>query len=110
MMKKTTMATAVAGMLGCGSANAVIFNMTYMDFPGLPNPDVVGSVNTTTKSGTFNSGPTPFFGHTWTATVTDIFTGTATAWSYSTATGASATGTYNFTLGPGQVAMGLLWD
>ena len=61
-------------------------------------------------SGSFNSGGTPFFGHEWTATVVATFSDSATSWSYSGATGASATGAYNFTLAPGQVAMGLLWD
>ena len=85
--------------------------MTFMDFPGAPNSTVVGTVDTNAGTGTLTSGLTPFFGHAWTGTVVFGFETTgAGTWNYSGASGASATGTYNFILAPGQVAMGVLFD
>ena len=107
------MTAAVALGLGTGAAQATVYNMTYMDFSGVPqviDTQVSGSVDTVAQTGTFVSGPAGFFGHAWTATMTSAFTGAATAWNYSGGTGASATGTYNFTLAAGQTAMGLLFD
>ncbi len=111
MLKKTTLSAAVVLTLGTGAAQAAKFNMTFMDFPGAVNPNVVGTADTGAGTGTFTSGATPLFGHAWTGTVVAGFETTgAGSWNYSSASGASATGTYNFTLAPGQVAMGLLWD
>lgn len=116
-MRKKALVASVAAILCQNPAQAVVFNMTFMDFlepssgPTIDNPHVVGTVDTAGGgSGSFNSGGTPFFGHEWTATVAATLTGSATSWSFSTVTGASATGSYNFTLAPGQVAMGLLFD
>ncbi len=116
MLKKNTLSAAVALSLGAsGNAQAVNFSITFMDFPGAPNPNVVGTVNTTAGTGTFTSGSTPFFGHSWTGTLVyghDNF-GSSTvtgAFAYSMANGASSTGTYNYTLGPDSVAMGILFD
>ena len=111
MLKKSTLLTAVALGLGTGAASAASFNMTFMDFPGAPNTTVVGTVDTTAGTGVMTSGATPFFGHAWTGTVVAGFETTgAGSWNYGAGSGASATGTYNFTLAPGQVAMGILFD
>ena len=111
MLKKSTLTAAIALTLGTGAAQAASFTMTFMDFPGAPNSTVVGTVDTTAGSGTFTSGATPFFGHAWTGTVVAGFESSgAGSWNYSSASGASATGTYNFTLAPGQVAMGVWFD
>ncbi len=111
-MKKRTLVAGIAAILCQNPAQAVVFNMTFMDYVGnSSNPNVVGTVGTAAGgSGSFSSGGTLFFGHEWTATVAATFTGSATTWSSSLSTGASATGTYNFTLMPGQVAMGILFD
>ncbi len=112
MLKKSAMTAAVALGLGtAGAAQAAIFDITYMDFPGSPNSTVVGQANTGAGTGTFTSGATPFFGHAWTGTV--VFgdeTSGAGSWAYSSGSGASATGTYNYSLAAGQVAMGVLFD
>lgn len=114
MLKKNTLAIAVAMGLGSATTQAVTFNMTYMDFLGtdVDNPNVTGTVDTVGGgSGNFNSGGTPFFGHEWTATVAATFETTgAGTWNFSGVTGASSTGSYNFSLGAGQVAMGLLFN
>ena len=112
MLNKTTMAVAVAVGLGVsGTASGKMFNITYMDFPGSPNSTVVGSVDTAAGTGTFTSGLTPLLGHAWTGTMIygDEAPGPG-SWAYSTATGASASGTYNYSLAAGQVAMGILLD
>ena len=111
MLKKSTLTAAVALSLGTSAAQAAKFTMTFMDFPGAQNSTVVGTVDTSAGTGTYNSGATPFFGHDWTGTVVQGFeTPGPGSWQYSAASGASATGTYNFTLAPGQVAMGVLFD
>ena len=110
MLKKTALTAAIVAGLGMGGAQAATFQMTFMDFPGSPNSTVVGTFDTTAVSGVMTSGATPFFGHAWTGTLVAAFTGGATAWNYGAGSGASATGTYNFTLAPGQVAMGILFD
>ena len=111
MLKKSTLTAAVALSLGTGAAQAAKFNMTFMDFPGAQNITVVGTIDTSAGTGTYNSGETPFFGHDWTGTVVAGFESSgAGSWQYTAASGASATGTYNFTLAPGQVAMGVLFD
>jgi hypothetical protein len=109
MLKKSAMSAAVAMTLGSAAANATLYQMTFMDFPGATNSTVVGTFDTGAPSGTITSGATPFFGHAWTGTMTFASTG-ASSWAYSSGTGASATGTYNYTLGAGQVAMGILFD
>ena len=113
MLKKSALTAAVAMGLGTGAAQAAQFNITFMDFPGSLNPNVVTTtvVDTATGTGAFTSGATPFFGHAWTGTVTAGFeTAGAGSWNFTMGTGASATGTYNFTLAAGQVAMGILFD
>ncbi len=111
-MKKNSLVTAVAMTLGSvGTAQAAIFSITYMDFPGSPNSTVVGTANTGAGTGTFTSGGTPFFGHAWTSVVSfgNETTGPG-VWNFSTGSGASATGTYNYSLAAGQVAMGVLFS
>ena len=111
MLKKSTLAVAVGLCLDTGIASAAKFNMTFMDFPGAQNTTVVGTIDTALGTGTITSGVTPFFGHNWTGTVVVGFESTGPGtWNYSAASGASATGSYNFTLAPGQVAMGILFD
>ena len=111
MLKKLTLTAAVALSLGTSAAQAAKFNITFMDFPGVQNPNVVGTADTGTGTGTFTSGITGFFGHAWTGTVVAGFESSgAGSWNFSSASGASSTGTYNFTLAPGQVAMGILFD
>jgi hypothetical protein len=112
MLKKSAMSAAVALGMGTGAAQAVVWNMTFMDFPGAQNTTVAGTADTGAGTGVFNSGGTPFFGHAWTGTVIAGFesaTG-ANTWSYTTGQGASQSGSYNFTLAAGQVAMGILFD
>ena len=111
MLKKSAMTAAVALGLGAGAAQATVYDMTFMDFPGAQNTTVVGTFDSTAASGTFTSGATPFFGHAWTGTVTQSFTATgANTWNFNAGTGASATGSYTFTLAAGQVGMGILFD
>ncbi len=111
MTKKTTLAAAIALCLGTGGAQAASFNMTFMDMQGFPNPNVVGTINTAAGTGSFNDGGTFLLAFAWTGTVVAGFeTEGSGSWNYSSASGSSATGTYNFTLGPGQVAMGILFD
>ena len=111
MFKKTTLSAAIILSLSTGAAQAAKFNITFMDFPGMQNPDVVGTVDTGAGTGKFTSGGTPFFGHAWTATVAAGFESSGPgSWNFNTASGAESTGTYNFTLAPGQVAMGVLLD
>jgi hypothetical protein len=113
MLKKSSLSAAVALGLGSGAAQAATWNITFMDFPGAPNTTVstTSVVDTAAGSGQFNSGSTPFFGIPWTGTVTfGAEASGAGSWMYNMGTGSSATGTYNFSLAPGQVAMGILFD
>ena len=110
MIRKTALTAAVIAGLGMGGARAATFQMTFMDFPGAQNTTVQGTFDTSAVTGVITSGGTPFFGHAWTGTLVAVFTGGATAWNYSLATGALASGTYTFSLAPGQVAMGILFD
>jgi len=116
MLKKTALTAAVALGLGNAGAQAASFTMTFMDFPGSPDNGVVGTINTGMGTGTITSGATPFFGHAWTGTaifgdeITNTNTVTPSSWAYNTGSGASSTGTYFYTLQPGQAAMGILFD
>lgn len=116
-------ASLMAALALPGISQAVEINVTRMDFypPGATSPahtntTVVGSIDFTAGTGSFNSGTTPFFGISWTARVIQAweapgsysFSGTVPAGGVSPAPGTPYN--YSFTLGANQYAAGLMFD
>ncbi len=106
MMKKTILAGALSMAMG-SVANAAVtsVNITQMNFNGL-----FAATGTLSSDGTgVMTSVDPFFNAHWTATAQTFFdaTGTTTTWA-----GTSGQGAYNyqFTLNPGQIAWGTMFD
>ncbi len=113
LLAKTFALTALA--LGVKSACALDINMVNMQFDAEYNAS--GNIDFDNGTGSFSSLD-PFFGHNWTATVIQVFTGPGSfTWSDSggptnTANDNVPIGNYNhqFTLQAGQVAAGTFFD
>ncbi len=119
IIKFTALSASLGLLLAVNSAQAVDIVIKKMEFyqangsPGFFGGGLNTSVNTSvifnsTGNGAANSGPTPFFGTPWTATQA-MWNETAGAATWS---GTSASGAYNYsyTLGAGEVAVGLLFN